>query len=63
MLSLKTGTTELMCHPGEYDAELESAPTRLKRERQREMEALLDPSLGRVAREEAVELISYREMV
>ncbi len=59
--SLKEGTTELMCHPGVYDQDLESARTRLKREREREMEALIDPATLRCADEEGVSLISYRE--
>lgn len=59
--SLKEGTTEIMCHPGVYDEELESARTRLKRERQRELEALVDPATIRCAEQEGVKLISYRE--
>jgi hopanoid biosynthesis associated protein HpnK len=61
--SLKEGTTELMCHPGIYDEELEQAHTRLKRERQRELEALTDPALRRAIEERGVQLISYRELV
>ena len=37
---LPEGTTELMCHPGYRDAELDGKATRLKEERQRELEAL-----------------------
>jgi hopanoid biosynthesis associated protein HpnK len=59
--SLKDGTTELMCHPGIYDEELEGASTRLKRERERELEALTDPATSLCAREHGVKLISYRE--
>jgi hopanoid biosynthesis associated protein HpnK len=62
MKSLKEGTTELMCHPGIYDSGLESAHTRLKKERERELEALTDPSLRRFAEESGIELISYREL-
>lgn len=62
MKGLKKGTTELMCHPGFYDQELESAHTRLKKERQRELEALTDPSLRHLAEELGIELISYREL-
>jgi hopanoid biosynthesis associated protein HpnK len=60
--SLKEGTTELMCHPGIYDEELDHAPTRLKRERQRELDALTDPGLRRAIDELGVKLISYREL-
>lgn len=60
MESLGEGTAELMCHPGEYDADLERAHTRLKRERARELEALSDPNLRRLAEEQGIELINYR---
>lgn len=60
MESLGEGTTELMCHPGEYDGDLERAHTRLKREREREFEALSDPDLRRFAEERGIELINYR---
>lgn len=59
--SLKEGTTELMCHPGLHDEELESAHTRLKRERQQELEALIDPAIQKCANEQGVMLINYRE--
>jgi predicted glycoside hydrolase/deacetylase ChbG (UPF0249 family) len=51
-----------MCHPGISDPGLESAHTRLKKERERELEALTDPSLRRFAEECGIELISYREL-
>lgn len=62
MESLGEGTAELMCHPGEFDEDLDRAPTRLKRERERELEALSDPSLRRFARETGIELINYGEL-
>ncbi len=62
MKGLKEGATELMCHPGFHDSELASAHTRLKEERQRELEALTEPSLRRFAEELGIELISYREL-
>jgi hopanoid biosynthesis associated protein HpnK len=62
MESLGEGTAELMCHPGAYDDDLERAHTRLKRERERELEALSDPSLRRLAEEQGIELISYGEL-
>ncbi|HXF38488.1 MAG TPA: ChbG/HpnK family deacetylase [Blastocatellia bacterium] len=62
MKGLKEGTTELMCHPGFNDPALESAHTRLKKERERELEALTDPGLRRFAEERGIELISYREL-
>jgi hopanoid biosynthesis associated protein HpnK len=60
--SLEEGTTELMCHPGEYDDDLERARTRLKRARERELEAVSDPSLRQIAQEQGIELINYREL-
>ncbi|MBI4455169.1 MAG: ChbG/HpnK family deacetylase [Acidobacteria bacterium] len=60
--SLREGTTELVCHPGVYDEELENSPTRLKRERQCELDALTDSALLRCLREREIILISYREL-
>jgi hopanoid biosynthesis associated protein HpnK len=60
MESMWEGTAELMCHPGIYDDELERARTRLKRERELELEALCDPSLRVIAERHGVELIDYR---
>jgi chitin disaccharide deacetylase len=60
--SMRQGTTELMCHPAVYDLELERARTRLKREREHELEALTDPSLRRLIDEQGIKLISYREL-
>jgi predicted glycoside hydrolase/deacetylase ChbG (UPF0249 family) len=53
---------ELMCHPALYDEELESARTRLKRERQREYEALVDESARQAIRDSGIELIGYRDL-
>ncbi len=60
---LGDGTTELMCHPGLYDDELERAATRLRRERQRELEALTDESVRHTVTDVGVRLINYQEMV
>ncbi|HSB08379.1 MAG TPA: ChbG/HpnK family deacetylase [Blastocatellia bacterium] len=62
MESLIDGTAELMCHPGLYDAELEHSPTRLKRQRQHELEALIDPGVKELAAARGISLISYREL-
>ena len=59
---LRPGLTELMCHPGRYDVALESAPTRLKWERQRELEALTAPEMRTLLAANAVELTSYRPL-
>jgi predicted glycoside hydrolase/deacetylase ChbG (UPF0249 family) len=60
--SLRDGTTELMCHAGLYDEELEQGATRLKRERQQELDALLDKKVKRRIEEQGVKLISYAEL-
>jgi predicted glycoside hydrolase/deacetylase ChbG (UPF0249 family) len=62
MESLGEGTTELMCHPGVYDDDLDRAATRLKRERERELEALCDPSLRLLGEARGIQLISYGEL-
>lgn len=62
MESLREGTAELMCHPGINDEDLAKAHTRLRHERERELEALSDPGLRGFARELGIELISYREL-
>lgn len=62
MESLKEGTAELMCHPGQYDPGLEAAHTRLKKQRERELAALCDSSLKDFAKARDIELISYREL-
>jgi len=59
---LPDGTTEIMCHPGLYDAELERTPTRLKMHRERELEALLDSGVRDAIRSQGVQLIPYRDL-
>lgn len=62
MESLREGTAELMCHPGINDDDLAKAHTRLRQERERELETLRDPGLRGFAQELGIELISYREL-
>ncbi len=57
---IRPGLTELMCHPGRYDADLESAPTRLKRQRQEELTALTAPEIRALLEANGIELTSYR---
>lgn len=59
---LRSGLTELMCHPGLCDQELLGAPTRLKQERQVELEALTSPEVRRLLERKGVELTSYRAL-
>jgi len=60
--SLREGTTELMCHAGLYDDELEHSATRLKQERQQEFEALIENRVKSSIDEHGVRLISYAEL-
>jgi hopanoid biosynthesis associated protein HpnK len=59
---LAEGTTELMCHPGLHDAELDGKATRLKAERQRELEVLTAPRVRRAVERAGIQLISFREL-
>ena len=59
---LPAGTSELMCHPGVCDADLELVETRLKREREIELAALTDPEVKRVAERRGIRLVSYLEL-
>jgi predicted glycoside hydrolase/deacetylase ChbG (UPF0249 family) len=60
--SLREGVTELMCHPALYDQALETATTRLKQQRQQELEALTDAKVLRCVNEQKVTLMSYAEL-
>lgn len=62
METMPEGTNELMCHPGNYDAELEGSPTRLKRERERELEALMAPEVSEALKANQIQRISFREL-
>lgn len=59
---LPEGTSELMCHPGINDADLEAQPTRLKKERETELAALTDGDVKKEIAERGIQLISYREL-
>ena len=60
--SVRDGLTELVCHPGVYDGDLEAAPTRLKREREQELAALTDPEVRRCIRDAGIVLVGYGEL-
>ena len=57
--SLPEGTTELMCHPGYVDAELQNSPTRLRDSRQTELEILTDTEIRNVVASQGIRLIDY----
>ncbi|OFW42006.1 MAG: hypothetical protein A3J28_18890 [Acidobacteria bacterium RIFCSPLOWO2_12_FULL_60_22] len=60
--ALQPGVTELMCHPGYCDAELEESTTRLKRERELERETVTDGTWQARLREGGVVLTRFAEM-
>ena len=57
---LQDGTTEFMCHPGFLGPELQSASTRLKESRVRELEALTSPRIRDLLDAEAIRLSPFR---
>jgi len=60
--ALPDGTSELVCHPGYNDRDLDAQPTRLKRERETEMAALTDTDVKKEIAARGIQLISYREL-
>ena len=57
--SLPEGTTELMCHPGKADAELEKSPTRLQKSRETELAILTDTAIRNLVASQGIRLIDY----
>ena len=62
LASLPEGTTELMCHPGYADAELEKSATRLQKSRQTELEILTDREIRKSIATLGIRLINYGEI-
>ena len=62
LASLPEGTTELMCHPGYADAELEKSATRLQESRQTELEILTDKEIRKSIAVLGIRLINYGEI-
>jgi chitin disaccharide deacetylase len=60
--TLPSGWTELMCHPGYLGDELQGARTRLKQERERELNALTSVRIRQLVTECNVCLRNYREL-
>ncbi len=58
--TLEEGTSELMCHPGCADPQMETTMTRLRAERQRELDALTRPETVQLTARLGIELIDYR---
>jgi predicted glycoside hydrolase/deacetylase ChbG (UPF0249 family) len=57
--SLPEGTTEMMCHPGFMDAELENSPTRLQDSRALEVEIFTSPDIRNLVASQGIRLIDY----
>jgi hopanoid biosynthesis associated protein HpnK len=60
---LGSGTHELMCHPGYVDDDLAKTPTRLRAQRERELELLTGSEVRGLLKQAGVALISYRDLV
>jgi predicted glycoside hydrolase/deacetylase ChbG (UPF0249 family) len=57
--NLPEGTTELMCHPGYLDSDLEKSPTRLQDSRRIELEILTDTTIRNLVASQGIRLIDY----
>ncbi len=57
--SLPEGATEMMCHPGFMDAELEKSATRLQDSRALEVEILTHPQIRNLVASQGIRLIDY----
>jgi hopanoid biosynthesis associated protein HpnK len=62
LASLPDGTTELMCHPGYADAELQKSATRLQQSRQTELQILTDQEIRKKIAALGIRLINYEEI-
>ncbi len=56
------GRTEIMTHPGVYDAELSETGSGLQRERQTELDALLSSEARKAIESHGIKLITYRDL-
>jgi hopanoid biosynthesis associated protein HpnK len=57
--NLPEGTTELMCHPGYVDSDLEKSATRLQYSRRLEVEILTDTGIRNLVASQGIRLIDY----
>jgi predicted glycoside hydrolase/deacetylase ChbG (UPF0249 family) len=57
--NLPEGTTEMMCHPGFMDKELEESATRLQDSRELEVEILSSPHIRNLVASQGIRLIDY----
>jgi hopanoid biosynthesis associated protein HpnK len=56
---LPEGVSELMCHPGYEDDELQRAPTRLRASRAAELKLLTDPEIAALLDKHQVKLVNF----
>ncbi len=56
------GTSEMMCHPGYVDEALLGTRTRLRAQRETELDALTRPGIRQLAADLGIELISYGQL-
>ena len=57
--NLPEGTTEMMCHPGYMDEELEKSATRLQDSREEEVESLTHAEIRNLVASQGIRLIDY----
>lgn len=57
------GTWELVTHPGYNDTDLDRVPTRLRQSRETELQLLTSPVFRQKLERNAIELISYRDLI
>jgi len=62
LASLPEGTTELMCHPGYADIELQKTATRLQSSRQTELQILTDKEIRKSIAALGIRLINYEQI-
>jgi predicted glycoside hydrolase/deacetylase ChbG (UPF0249 family) len=62
MRLIPEGSTEFMCHPGRCGPALRIAATRLKKSRERELEALIAPEVRAEMERNGIELVNYRSL-
>jgi chitin disaccharide deacetylase len=60
--TIAEGSTEIMLHPGICDADLARSGSRLQKQREDELQGLLDPAVRSAITERGIRLISYREL-
>jgi len=60
--AVSDGTHEIMCHPGYVDAALLGTRTRLRAQRETELDALTRPGIRQLVAELGIELISYARL-